>query len=90
MGLDALMMPSPGKVIKTARYFVPVTSQYSGSDFFTRNEGDVLKATPLLLVLVCIELSDVVFAVDSVPVSHHSASFSFSSLRPRLLLIVSS
>jgi len=49
-------------VVKFAQYLVPVTGTYHSADFF--HEG---KPTPLLLVLVVIELSDVVFAVDSVP-----------------------
>ena len=39
--------------------------RYSGSDFFVV-EGGQRKTTPLVLVLVVIELSDIVFAVDSV------------------------
>jgi hypothetical protein len=54
------------KIVKFARCLIPVSSEYSGSSFFTR-EGGRRKATPLLLVLITIELSDVVFAVDSVP-----------------------
>merc|ERR1712010_422083 len=49
-------------VAKLAQWLVPVSGTYHSSDFF--HEG---KATPLLLVLVVIEFSDVVFAVDSVP-----------------------
>merc|ERR1719331_269942 len=49
-------------VVKLAQWLVPVSGTYHSSDFF--HEG---KATPLLLVLVVIEFSDVVFAVDSVP-----------------------
>jgi len=45
-----------------AQYLVPVGSGYHGADFF--HEG---KATPLFLVLVTIEFSDVMFAFDSVP-----------------------
>jgi len=48
--------------LKLAQYMVPVGSAFHGSDFF--HEG---KATPLLLVLVTIEFSDVMFAFDSVP-----------------------
>jgi len=45
---------------------VPVTPDYHGARFFLRI-GGVLHATPLLLALVTIELSDIIFAVDSVP-----------------------
>merc|ERR1712159_233676 len=49
-------------VVKLAQWLVPVSGTYHSSDFF--HDG---RATPLLLVLVVIEFSDVVFAVDSVP-----------------------
>ena len=43
-----------------------MSDQYEGSSFFTVQNG-VRVATPLLLVLAVVELSDVVFAVDSIP-----------------------
>ena len=49
----------------TARYF-PVDKEYSGNRFFVRNEGK-LYLTSLFVVLLVIEFSDVIFAVDSVP-----------------------
>jgi TerC family integral membrane protein len=49
--------------LKLAQYLVPVEGSYDGAKFFN-NEG---KATPLFLVLVTIEFSDVMFAFDSVP-----------------------
>lgn len=42
------------------------TKKYDGDRFFTKIDG-VTRATPLFLCLVCIELSDFVFAVDSIP-----------------------
>lgn len=48
------------------RRFLNVTDEYDGENFFTMVDG-VREATPLLLVLAVIELSDVVFAVDSIP-----------------------
>ena len=50
----------------TGRRFIKVSDSYDGNKFFTRQDG-VLIATPLLLVLAVIELSDVLFAVDSIP-----------------------
>merc|ERR1711937_202193 len=49
-------------VVKLAQWLVPVSGTYHSSDFF--HDG---RATPLLLVLVVIEFSDVMFAFDSVP-----------------------
>lgn len=54
------------RVVKLARRFIAVTDHYDGHNFFTHVNG-VRKATPLLLVLVSVELSDVVFAIDSIP-----------------------
>ena len=54
------------RVVKLARRFVSVSDRYDGDKFFTIVDG-AKKATPLLLVLVCVELSDVVFALDSIP-----------------------
>jgi tellurite resistance protein TerC len=46
--------------------FLPVTDQYDGKKFITRENGRKA-ATPLLACLVVVEVSDIVFAVDSVP-----------------------
>lgn len=53
-------------IVKFSRKLLPFTDKYDGENFFTVENG-VRLATPLMLVLVCIELSDVVFALDSVP-----------------------
>lgn len=45
---------------------MPITNRYYGDKFFVR-ENKVLYATPLLAVLVVIEFSDVLFAIDSIP-----------------------
>lgn len=48
------------------RRLIPVSETYDGASFFTIQNGKRV-ATPLLLVLAVVELSDVVFAVDSIP-----------------------
>ncbi|VVB14200.1 unnamed protein product [Arabis nemorensis] len=53
-------------IVKTCQRFIPVTSTYDGNRFFTTHEG-IWKATPLLLTVAVIELSDIAFAVDSIP-----------------------
>ncbi|MFO1406980.1 MAG: TerC family protein [Steroidobacteraceae bacterium] len=53
----------PARVL---RRFIPVTDELDGTKFLVRRAGR-LHATPLLLALVMIELTDVVFAVDSIP-----------------------
>jgi tellurite resistance protein TerC len=53
-------------VMRAARRFLPVTSLYDGQNFFTIEKG-VRVATPLFLVLLLVEFTDLVFAVDSIP-----------------------
>jgi tellurite resistance protein TerC len=66
MGNEADIHPDKNPVLRLFRRFVPVSNEYSGADFFVRRGGRVL-ATPLFLVLVVVEATDVVFAVDSIP-----------------------
>lgn len=54
-------------VVRFAKNFIKTTDNFDGDKFFTTNADGVKLATPLLLCLVCVELSDVVFAFDSVP-----------------------
>jgi tellurite resistance protein TerC len=54
------------RFVRLARRIFPVTARYEGQRFFLRREG-VLFATPLFLVLVLVESTDLVFAVDSIP-----------------------
>ena len=53
-------------LVRAVRRVWPVTEGYEGQKFFVRRNGAVL-VTPLLLVLVLIESTDLVFAVDSIP-----------------------
>lgn len=61
--------PSRNPVVKAMRRLMPVTENYQGDRFFVRNwQGNPgLYATPLLVVLVVIETTDLLFAVDSIP-----------------------
>ena len=58
----------PGKnwVIRAFRRFFPVSDRYDGNRFFTNRNG-VRVATPLFIVLLAVESSDIIFAVDSIP-----------------------
>ena len=58
--------PENNPVLKIVRKFLPSTNDYAGQKMFTKIDGKRL-ATPLLTVLILIEATDVVFAVDSVP-----------------------
>jgi tellurite resistance protein TerC len=54
------------RTLSVVRRFIPSTTEYDGQKLFTRVDGKRL-ATPLFAVLVLVESTDVVFAVDSVP-----------------------
>lgn len=58
--------PNKNPLIRLFRKFVPVTQELHGKSFFVKLNG-VRHATPLLITLLFVELTDVIFAVDSVP-----------------------
>lgn len=53
-------------ILRLARRFLPLSGQFHGHHFLVR-EGGKLLATPLFLVLLVVEFSDLVFAIDSIP-----------------------
>jgi tellurite resistance protein TerC len=57
--------PGENRVVRLFRRWVPVTPDYVGSKFLVRDNG--LYATPLLIVLLVVETTDVLFAADSIP-----------------------
>ena len=57
---------SENAIVKFCSSFMDVSDEFDGDNFFTVQNG-VKMATPLLLVLAVVEISDVVFAVDSIP-----------------------
>jgi len=58
--------PEKNPAVKLARKFLPVTDRFEGGHFFTRLGGR-LHATPMFLVLLIVETTDVMFALDSIP-----------------------
>lgn len=60
------LQPERNPVIRLFRRLMPVTEEYHGEKFFIRRGGTLL-ATPLFLVLLMVESTDLVFAVDSIP-----------------------
>ena len=58
--------PEHNPVLRLVRRVIPSSTEYHGQRMFVRHAGKLL-ATPLLAVLIVIETSDVVFAVDSIP-----------------------
>jgi len=58
--------PDKNPLVRLTRRLMPITPDFEGKNFFVR-KGGVLHATPLFLALMAIEMSDIVFAIDSVP-----------------------
>jgi tellurite resistance protein TerC len=63
---DSDIHPERNPVLRLVRRLVPVTENYEGGRFFVRRSGRLL-ATPLFIVVLVVETTDVVFAVDSIP-----------------------
>jgi tellurite resistance protein TerC len=61
--------PSASPLVKVLQRWIPVTDGYRGGKFFVRvaSEQSRLYATPLLVVLLVIETTDILFSVDSIP-----------------------
>ena len=68
MGISKEMDVDPEKnaALKFLRRLIPLTTDYRGAQFFVREAGRLM-ATPLLAVLIVIETTDIIFAVDSIP-----------------------
>ena len=58
--------PESNPLVKLFRRMMPVTKDYEGDKFFVVRDG-VKMATPLFIVLLLVEFTDVIFAVDSIP-----------------------
>lgn len=63
---DEEIEPEKNFFIRLTRRFFPVTHQFDGAKFITRIDGQRV-LTPLALVLVMVETTDLIFAVDSIP-----------------------
>ena len=63
---DTDIQPEENVVVRLVTRYIPLTRTYEGEHFFTRVDGK-LTGTLLLLVLVIVEVTDLVFAVDSIP-----------------------
>ncbi len=58
--------PEESRVLRRLRRILPATDRLHGQRFIVRDNGRLL-ATPLLLALIVVEISDVIFAIDSIP-----------------------
>ena len=65
-GEEIEVEPEKNFVLKSFRRFVPISPDYAGKKFFVR-DGARRVATPLLAVLIVVETTDLLFAVDSIP-----------------------
>jgi tellurite resistance protein TerC len=63
---DQKVEPEKNPLVKLARRMFPVTNSFEGDQFFIKRDGKTW-ATPLFLVVVLIEGTDLIFAVDSIP-----------------------
>jgi tellurite resistance protein TerC len=63
---DLKIDPEKNPLVKLARRFMPITPSFEGDRFFVKKEGKNW-ATPLFLVVILIETTDLIFAVDSIP-----------------------
>ena len=62
---NAEIHPEKNPLLRLFRRWIPVTKDYQGAKFFVRRPG--LYATPLFIVLLVVDTTDVLFAVDSIP-----------------------
>jgi tellurite resistance protein TerC len=60
------MHPEENRISRFARRHLRVTQEFQGSKFFVR-EGEIWYATPLFVVLIIVEITDITLAVDSIP-----------------------
>ena len=63
---DTDIMPEENPIVRAVTRHIPISRHYEGENFFTRVNGK-LTGTLLLLVLIIVEVTDLVFAVDSIP-----------------------
>ncbi|MGH9871791.1 MAG: TerC family protein [Pyrinomonadaceae bacterium] len=63
---DTDIQPEENPIVRAVTRYIPITRHYDGKRFFTRVNGK-LTGTLLLLVLIIVEVTDLVFAVDSIP-----------------------
>jgi tellurite resistance protein TerC len=73
--------------LRVLRKFIPSSTKFDGNHFFVTEEG-IKKATPLFLALVVIEVTDLVFAVDSIPAVFAVTQDAFVAFASNILAIL--
>ena len=79
--------PSENPIIRLVKKIVPVTNDYHGHHFWTRENGK-RAATPLFIALIMVETTDVIFAVDSIPAILGITTDSFLVFSSNILAIL--
>lgn len=64
---DKKIEPEKNPLIRFVKKMIPVTNEYHGDQFFIKIKNGAWAATPLFIVLVFVEITDLIFAVDSIP-----------------------
>jgi tellurite resistance protein TerC len=65
-GKEPEIHPENNKILKLLKRFIPISNTFDGQRFFTKVDGRRL-ATPLFVALIFVEITDIMFAFDSVP-----------------------
>lgn len=78
---------SDNKLFKILNKFIPVSDKLDGEKFFTR-KNNILYATPLFAILVLVEGSDILFAIDSIPAIFSITTDSFIVYTSNLFAIL--
>lgn len=73
--------------VKLVKKFIPTTDKFDGDKFFTLENG-IRKATPLFLALIVIEITDLIFAVDSIPAVFAVTQDAFVAFASNILAIL--
>lgn len=63
---DEVFKPEESVIMRLVHRVMPISAEYDGKKFFTKMNGRIA-ATPLFLVLLIVETTDLIFAVDSIP-----------------------
>jgi tellurite resistance protein TerC len=74
-------------ILSKIKSIIPTTDQFKGHDFFILEKG-VRKATPLFIALIAVEISDIIFAVDSIPAVFAITTDSFVAFSSNILAVL--
>lgn len=84
---DEELEPEKNPVLRFARHFFPITEDYNGERFFIRS-ANILTMTPLFLVLLVVESTDLIFALDSIPAVFAITTHAYIAFTSNILAIL--